>query len=70
MRYHITGSSKKTPQMRAATKQSMKKCLLGKKRFNPTIKIQVETEVMEVIEVDNLIDTTPGDSFRNPIVMD
>jgi hypothetical protein len=56
--------------MRAVTKQAMKKCLLGKRRFNPTIKIRVETEVTEVIEVDNLVDTTPGDSFWNPIIMD
>jgi hypothetical protein len=56
--------------MRAATKQAMKKHLLGKKRFNPAIKIRVDTEVTEVIEVDNLVDTTPGDSFWNPIVMD
>jgi hypothetical protein len=70
MRYHIAGASKKTPRMRAATKQAMKKRLLGKRRFNPAIKIRVETEVTEVIEVDNLVDTTPGDSFWNPIVMD
>jgi hypothetical protein len=69
MRYHIAGASKKTPRMRAATKQAMKKRLLGKRRFNPTIKIQVETEVMEVIKVDNLVDTMPGDSFWNPIVI-
>jgi hypothetical protein len=43
---------------------------LGKRRFNPAIKLWVETEVMEVIEVDNLVNTTPGDSFWNPIVMD
>jgi hypothetical protein len=70
MRYHIVGANKKTPRMRAATKQAMKKHLLGKRRFNPAIKIQVDTEVTEVIEVDNLVDTTPGDSFWNPIVMD
>jgi hypothetical protein len=28
IRYHITGADKKTPRMRAATKQAMKKCLL------------------------------------------
>jgi hypothetical protein len=70
MRYHIAGASKKTPHMQATTKQAMKKRLLGKRRFNPAIKIRVETEVTEVIEVDNLIDTMPGDSFWNPIVMD
>jgi hypothetical protein len=70
MRYHIAGADKKTPCMRAATKQAMKKRLLGKKRINPAIKIQVDTEVTEVIEVDNLVDTTPGDSVWNPIVMD
>jgi hypothetical protein len=70
MRYHIAGADKKTPCMRAATKQAMKKRLLGKKRFNPAIKIRVETEVTEVIEVDNLVNTTLGDSFWNPIVMD
>jgi hypothetical protein len=70
MRYHIAGASKKTPRMRAATKQAMKKHLLGKRRFNPAIKIRVDTEVTEVIEVDNLINTMPGDSFWNPIVMD
>jgi hypothetical protein len=70
MRCHIAGASKKTPRMWAATKQAMKKRLLGKRRFNPAIKIRVETEVTEVIEVDNLVDTTPGDSFWNPIVMD
>jgi hypothetical protein len=67
MRYHIAGAAKKTPRMRAATKQAMKKRLLGKRRFSPAIKIRVDTEV---IEVDNLVDTTPGDSFWNPIVMD
>jgi hypothetical protein len=56
--------------MQATTKQAMKKRLLGKRRFNPAIKIRVDTEVTEVIEVDNLVDTTPGDSFWNPIVMD
>jgi hypothetical protein len=56
--------------MRATTKQAMKKHLLGKRRFSPAIKIQVDTEVMEVIEVDNLVDTMLGDSFWNPIVMD
>jgi hypothetical protein len=56
--------------MRAATKQAMKKRLLGKKRFSPAIQIRVDTEVTEVIEVDNLVNTTPGDSFWNPIVMD
>jgi hypothetical protein len=70
MRYHIANASKKTPRMWATTKQAMKKHLLGKKRFNPTIKIRVDTEVTEVIEVDNLVDTTPGDSFWNPIIMD
>jgi hypothetical protein len=70
MRYHIAGAAKKTPRMRAATKQAMKKRLLGKRRFSPAIKIRVDTEVTEVIEVDNLVDTTPGDSFWNPIVMD
>jgi hypothetical protein len=70
MRYHIAGSSKKTPHMQGATKQAMKKCLLGKRRFNPAIKIRVETEVTEVIKVDALVDTTVGDSFWNPIVMD
>jgi hypothetical protein len=70
MRYHIAGAAQKTPHMRATTKQAMKKRLLGKKRFNPAIKIRVDTEVTEVIEVDNLVDTTPGDSFWNPIVMD
>jgi hypothetical protein len=30
---------------------------------HPRIKILVETEVTEVIEVDKLVDTTPGDSF-------
>jgi hypothetical protein len=70
MRYHIAGAAKKTPCMRATTKQAMKKCLLGKKRFNPAIKIRVETEVTDVIEVDNLVNATPGDSFWNPIVMD
>jgi hypothetical protein len=70
MRYHIAGANKKTPHMRAATKQAMKKRLLGKRRFNPAIKIRVDTEVMKVIEVDNLVDATPGDSFWNPIVMD
>jgi hypothetical protein len=67
MRYHIAGAAKKTPRMRAATKQAIKKRLLGKRRFNPAIQIRVDTEV---IEVDNLIDTTPGDSFWNPIIMD
>jgi hypothetical protein len=70
IRYHIAGADKKTPRMWAATKQAMKKRLLGKRRFSPTIKIRVDTEVTEVIEVDNLVDTTPGDSFWNPIVMD
>jgi hypothetical protein len=70
MRYHIAGAAKKTPRMRAATKQAIKKRLLGKRRFSPAIKIRVDTEVTEVIEVDNLVDTTPGDSFWNPIVMD
>jgi hypothetical protein len=70
VRYHIAGAAQKTPCMRAATKQAMKKCLLGKKRFNPAIEIRVDTEVTEVIEVDNLVNTTPGDSFWNPIVMD
>jgi hypothetical protein len=70
VRYHIAGAAQKTPRMRAANKQAMKKRLLGKRRFNPAIKIQVDTEVTEVIEVDNLVNTTPGDSFWNPIVMD
>jgi hypothetical protein len=70
VRYHIADAAKKTPRMRAATKQAMKKRLLRKKRFNPAIQIRVETEVTEVIEVDNLADTMPGDSFWNPIVMD
>jgi hypothetical protein len=70
MRYHIAGAAKKTPRMRAATKQAMKKRLLGKRRFSPAIQIRVNTEVTEVIEVDNLVDITPGDSFWNPIVMD
>jgi hypothetical protein len=61
VRYHIADAAKKTPRMRAAIKQAMKKRLLGKKRFNPAIQIRVDTEVTEVIEVDNLVDTTPGD---------
>jgi hypothetical protein len=52
--------------MRAATKQAMKKRLLGKRRFNPAIKIRVDTEVTEVIEVDNLVDTTPGRLLLEP----
>jgi hypothetical protein len=35
MRYHIMGATKKTPRMRAATKQAMKKHLLGKKKVQP-----------------------------------
>jgi hypothetical protein len=64
------GSQQEDPSMQAATKLAMKKRLLGKRRFSPAIKIRVDTEVTEVIEVDNLIDTTLGDSFWNPIVMD